>query len=621
MAAIALAVAMPASPVQADPSCVNNGAYVLFARGSGAGFDSGEALTFKNTVRYQLSQFGVGSEWAELGNLDNDGITSNTEYPAVPWTRYASGGLNLDGYGNSVTVGTNELVKHLNYRYGTATGNWVSNCHNEVVVLGGFSQGADAIGWALERHWNGNRDWSLAPETRRHIAHVALYGDPRADCTGPWMRTDCRAIYAQAEGALGKRIPYVPSDIGNRLGSWCDPGDTICGGRFFMDPTGGTHGSVYQNGLIASSSREVALQAISKLIEMGMQAPISFSYELLSQLPFANGYTPPAPVPQSITPTAITRNERTMDVFYKSNEGNLVARGWDVDFDWNYQWWPFELAGNPVAVARKPGAMDVFWRGAGGSLWNFGWDYGAGGWHAPVKLVDSCVVGDPAVVSRSEGSMDVFWRSCNNELKNVHWNWQDSWGNVITLVGANNVYSNPTVTSRRADLMDVFYKGPSNNLVNLGWKSADSWYAPQTRCTNIAGNPKAVNRGLNAMSVFYRTPGSRLAECGWDGGVGWFGQEWASPTAGDPAVVVRDQNHMSVFYRESDGGKLMERWMDSGTWGLQSWNDQVTSAPAVVSRTPDTMDVFFRSDATDAGGNALVNRGWNPCCSWERQVL
>ncbi|MGD8374355.1 MAG: hypothetical protein PVI21_05885, partial [Candidatus Woesebacteria bacterium] len=60
-----------------------------------------------------------------------------------------------------------------------------------------------------------------------------------------------------------------------------------------------------------------------------------------------------APAPDPVKPTAISRNDRTMDVFYKSENGNLVARGWDVDFGWNYQWWPNKLAGNPVAVARK----------------------------------------------------------------------------------------------------------------------------------------------------------------------------------------------------------------------------------------------------------------------------
>ncbi|MGD8374445.1 MAG: hypothetical protein PVI21_06345, partial [Candidatus Woesebacteria bacterium] len=65
------------------------------------------------------------------------------------------------------------------------------------------------------------------------------------------------------------------------------------------------------------------------------------------------GSSNPAPAPDPVKPTAISRNERTMDVFYKSENGNLVARGWDVDFGWNYQWWPNKLAGNPVAVARK----------------------------------------------------------------------------------------------------------------------------------------------------------------------------------------------------------------------------------------------------------------------------
>ncbi|MGD8374008.1 MAG: hypothetical protein PVI21_04075, partial [Candidatus Woesebacteria bacterium] len=93
---------------------------------------------------------------------------------------------------------------------------------------------------------------------------------------------------------------------------------------------------------------------------------------------------PAAPV--TVKPTAISRNERTMDVFYKDANGNLVARGWDVDFGWNHQWWPDKLAGNPVAVARKPEAMDIFYRRSDGSLWNRGWDVDFG-WAEPQRLV------------------------------------------------------------------------------------------------------------------------------------------------------------------------------------------------------------------------------------------
>ncbi len=65
------AVLVSPGVAQADPGCVNAGAYVLFARGATAPLDSGPALEFRSDVTSQLNARGVPSAWAELGNLDN----------------------------------------------------------------------------------------------------------------------------------------------------------------------------------------------------------------------------------------------------------------------------------------------------------------------------------------------------------------------------------------------------------------------------------------------------------------------------------------------------------------------------------------------------------------------
>jgi hypothetical protein len=133
----------PASPTYADAPCRPGGVYMVWARGSGQKIGAPEVKQFQQQMAYALGVVGVTRyEWAELGNLDGevgDGQPPNEpdEYPAaeVPW------GIFNGDYDLSVRIGTDELVKHLNDR--------AAHCPQETVVLGGYSQGADVIGWAL----------------------------------------------------------------------------------------------------------------------------------------------------------------------------------------------------------------------------------------------------------------------------------------------------------------------------------------------------------------------------------------------------------------------------------------------------------------------------------------
>lgn len=573
--------------------CLNGGYLIVYARGTTAGFNTPEAERFAD-IGEPLSQ---PKRFLEVGNLDENGLLESNEYDAS----------RID-YSNSINRGVNELLDFLYSR---------ANCHGETIIFGGFSQGAAVIGKML------NQLTGLSGAAiKDRIGYAALYGDPsylgrygQADgCVLPWWVKLPTPFCSQnaVTGSLGYRWPYGPEYLRHsRFGSWCDQGDKLC-----MGMTGllhwdlGNHGNIYKQ-RIPESAEYIAGRAIAKRNELNPAEPPS-SGEIGAQQPLAT--TLPAPLPpQPSTPSAISRNDRTMDVFYKDSNGNLVNRGWDVDFGWNYQSWDVDIVGNPIAVARKPEAMDVFWRGSGGSIWNMGWDVDTG-WMTPIKRIEDGAVGDPAVISRAPGEMDVFWRSTNNELKNVHWG-TNGWENVVTRVSAGNVYSNPTVTSRRYDLMDVFYKGTNTNLVNLGWKATDGWYAPHIRCTNIAENPKAIHRGLNAMSIFYRASNGDLAECGWDGSIGWFGQSWIVPMEGDPAPLARNTTSVSVFYCKADG-TLWERWMDSSGWHLQGWNDSANGDPAVVSHSSTTMDVFFRE-----GQTGLANRGFDSCCGWRKTSL
>lgn len=239
----------------------------MWVRGSGQTIHDVEAQRFKQHVQYALSAAGVSAPdwaWAELGNLDGSADPgefpdSPNEYPAVgaPWNAVPS------IYGPSVETGTNELIAHLNDRY---AGNGPTNngaCHNEVAVIGGYSQGADVVGWALERTGYG----SLSADARRHIGYTALYGDPTNSygCNiDRWWQRGTNANGCNHDGILGARSPYAPGEFRGRLGSWCDTYDGICTSGSAGGITG-NHTTIYRDWWIWQSAAEIAGTAGNRL--------------------------------------------------------------------------------------------------------------------------------------------------------------------------------------------------------------------------------------------------------------------------------------------------------------------------------------------------------------------
>lgn len=276
-----------ATPAHADPGCITNGAYVLFARGSGEHLNDHRARAFRDNVMGALAQKGIPSAWAELGNEDGsvpvepDGTppvfpNASDEYPAVA----VDGGLNplniVNGeYLNSTWIGLAELVKHLNDRYAGNGPEGHGACVNETLVLGGYSQGADVVGWALRRH-------DLSQAAKDHIGYVALYGDPKFD-PGPendrinrinfqsnwwWVRGNdpgfryvdnwpFQAYTVRNSGILGARSPYVPDEFKGKFGSWCADKDIVCAGHGNSD----VHSNDYQWDWIPASVGEIAYVA------------------------------------------------------------------------------------------------------------------------------------------------------------------------------------------------------------------------------------------------------------------------------------------------------------------------------------------------------------------------
>ena len=107
-------------------------------------------------------------------------------------------------------------------------------CPGETFVVSGYSQGAQVVGEAL---------FALDRATRDRIAFVALFSDPKLylpegrgpfppACRGdesPWRRGTVSCW--TDNGILEGRDPYLPDDIADRTGSWCDGNDGICDGN------------------------------------------------------------------------------------------------------------------------------------------------------------------------------------------------------------------------------------------------------------------------------------------------------------------------------------------------------------------------------------------------------
>jgi hypothetical protein len=242
LVATASLVAVTPQPAQAMPACETDGVHVVFIRGTTAGLNSLDAQSFWTHIGGALAGYGIPAHkqgWYELGNIDRDGNIEYHEYPASA------------DYNASVTTGTRELIDHLNGRYNGG------GCPTETVILGGYSQGADVLGWTLE--WQGYG--GLSAEARRHIGFAALYGDPKRDATCPggwWLRGNAGC---GSSGVLQARSPYARDEYRGRFGSWCDAGDGFCIGSVTL----GNHVDAYRATWHADSRFEVAYGAVRQL--------------------------------------------------------------------------------------------------------------------------------------------------------------------------------------------------------------------------------------------------------------------------------------------------------------------------------------------------------------------
>lgn len=258
LAALAALLALPGRALAATPGCAD--VFVMFARGSGQGVgSSGETDKLFAEVRSRVKG-GMTVATRELGAQAVDGH----QYPAVGgFLNLAEGEFSFLGalggeYRASVTEGIAEAQAYLNGR--------ALECPDEQWILGGYSQGAHVMGEAL---------FGLSAAAKDRLAFVTLFGDPKLKtanegplgrtCLGadnePWVRGNIRC-YADG-GILDARDPYVPADLAQKVGSWCDKQDGICtGNNAFLHND--AHGQ-YPEQEIPEAAREAVLQLVERM--------------------------------------------------------------------------------------------------------------------------------------------------------------------------------------------------------------------------------------------------------------------------------------------------------------------------------------------------------------------
>ncbi len=163
--------------------------------------------------------------------------------------------IRSNAYYESMYDGSDALAQYVKKK--------VVACPTQKIVLGGYSQGAQVVGETLPR---------LSQNERQNIKYVAMFGDPKLNTKdnssvfkkGPWVKGTVNRF---VNGILGARVQYIPDDIRDKTGSWCDIGDPVCAGRSiatnivtkglydkFVDKT---HSNIYQDKWISQSVGDI----------------------------------------------------------------------------------------------------------------------------------------------------------------------------------------------------------------------------------------------------------------------------------------------------------------------------------------------------------------------------
>lgn len=612
----------------ADPGCVDGGVYVVFARGSGEKIGGIHAETFATSITKSLKARGLNTAFVELGNLggatpkDRNPPADSDAYPAVGGPPYKMAWQQVSGkYGGSVEKGTNELVNHLNYR--------VMKCPkaNETFVLGGYSQGADVVGWALERIGKPG-GWSLSQQARNQIGYVALYGDPKfytgsgdGNCavnnTPPsWVKTwlwcdDISSVLSPAsaysEGvltALGYRDPYIPKEFEGRVGSWCDYKDFVCTSNTAYALNGGSHTYAYiEHGgrlptapWIKASVPEITAKAIQKRnalnpLRSALSVPVYIALSPLNTVP------PKLAVPvEIIAPSAVTfvsRSPSTLNSFYTFN-GELVNRWWDTSINqWVRQSWQANATGKPAVAFRHTASgqcVSVFFRTKAAGIDEM---YMApdGSWHGPFNHVASGVSSDPAAAARDGNHMEIVWVNNGGALLRRGWDVNIGWMGIGTIMAAD-VTSHPVLVARDANNLDGFVIKNNRNIVHFANPNGE-WRWEDWPASAIGSPAVALVNGETVLDGVYKKDNGHVADRYWHGQSGWQIKDWQAMLATDPAATALNGIGYAVYVEV--GGNLVVRNLKTGASNSVFNGASKGYTPSITTRE-GALEVAFWAD-------------------------
>lgn len=210
-------------------------------------------------------------------------LSGNAVDARFGYSQFIAEGASGD-YRQSVEDGAQELAGYLQDQ--------MTICPSQLIVVGGFSQGAQVVGTAMQKMHDKGLDQLLS-----QLGHVDMFGDPKFNgfdlvtnrlnplqkhITFPWVRGSPTLNHV---GALGPRKPYVPDILTSKTTSWCDFNDLVCGGYAGLSIKDlQAHGVVYNEdgGWIEKSDGETyvdikpRLKLLSGLTDKSANSPIAY---------------------------------------------------------------------------------------------------------------------------------------------------------------------------------------------------------------------------------------------------------------------------------------------------------------------------------------------------------
>ena len=229
----------------------------IFARGSGAPLGGADNTAWVGSLEPMIRESSLSYNFYELGTTSYH----NAKYPAIgigfddakTIMNTASAiftATHLGEFSKSVDTGVKELVGRIK--------DVSSRCANTKFVIGGYSQGAIVVSYALSQ---------LDPD---RLIFATTFGDPvnylpegeginPPACRGVWY-SDYR-IYAPNckahAGLLGANKPYAPKGFSGKIGVWCTYDDIFCSNRVNLKDPIGDHISYISYGLYPEAAKTI----------------------------------------------------------------------------------------------------------------------------------------------------------------------------------------------------------------------------------------------------------------------------------------------------------------------------------------------------------------------------